>query len=408
MPGFSDGPADASPEAQAPFPPGPGWQWDIFCRVIDNLGDVGVCWRLARGLAQRGERVRLWIDEPGPLAWMAPRGARGVQWVRWETPWPTDSRPFEPGDVVVEAFGCDLPDEVLAAMAARAGGPRGAPLWLDLEYLSAQPWVARSHGLPSPQFHGPAAGLTRWFFFPGFGPGTGGLLREPGLLRERDAFARDAWLDAHGLSRRAGERVIVVFCYDDAPALAQLPAAFAQAAGAGPLAVLLTPGPAQRVGAQAGWLPGTRVHALPWLEQDDFDRLLWSADLATVRGEDSLVRAIWAGVPFLWQAYPQEDRVQAAKVEAMLDALAAPADVAQTLADAWRAWNATAPGFGPEALEGVEGGEPRDRCPAQGLCLPPLQPWQAAVRAWRSRLAAQPDLVSQLLAFASTHRAGAG
>jgi hypothetical protein len=21
--------------------------WDIFCRVIDNFGDIGVCWRLA-------------------------------------------------------------------------------------------------------------------------------------------------------------------------------------------------------------------------------------------------------------------------------------------------------------------------------------------------------------------------
>ena len=30
--------------------------WDLFCRVIDNHGDLGVCWRLARDLAARGER----------------------------------------------------------------------------------------------------------------------------------------------------------------------------------------------------------------------------------------------------------------------------------------------------------------------------------------------------------------
>jgi hypothetical protein len=98
------------------------------------------------------------------------------------------------------------------------------------------------------------------------------------------------------------------------------------------------------------------------------------------------VRAIWAGVPFLWQAYPQQDGAHVAKVEAMLEALAAPAPVAAPLAAAWRAWNGT----------------------EQAWHLPPLQPWAAAVRAWRGRLAAAPDLVSQLLAFASTHRAGAG
>lgn len=378
---------------------GAGAHWDIFCRVVDNLGDVGVCWRLARGLARRGRQVRLWIDEPGPLAWMAPVGEPGVRWARWETPWPAAACPFEPGDVVVEAFGCDLPDGVLAAMAARARTPRGAPLWLDLEYLSAEAWVTRSHGLPSPQFHGPAAGLTRWFFFPGFDPATGGLLRERRLLQARAAFSRDAWLAAHGLARRPGERVLVVFCYDAAPALGQLAQAFLAAAGPGPLAVLLTPGHAQRAAGALQWPSAARLLALPWLAQDDFDRLLWSADLATVRGEDSLVRAIWAGVPFLWQAYPQHDGAHAAKVEAMLETMAAPPTIAMPLARAWRTWNATG-GTSADAAGGAE--------PAPALLLPALPPWLAAVHAWRDRLAAQPDLVSQLLAFASTHGPGAG
>lgn len=375
--------------------------WDVFCRVVDNLGDVGVCWRLARGLARTGERVRLWIDEPGALAWMAPGGEPGVQCLRWATPWSPPEGSYEPADVVVEAFGCDLPEAVLAAMAARARQPPGAPVWLDLEYLSAEPWVARSHGLPSPQSHGPAAGLTRWFFFPGFGPGTGGLLREPGLLQERAGFDRDAWLAAHGLARRTHERVLVVFCYDPQPELARLPGAFVDVAGAGGVSVLLTPGPAQRLGARMDWPPRTRVHALPWLTQEDFDRLLWSADLATVRGEDSLVRAIWAGVPFLWQAYPQADGAHAAKVEAMLEVMAPPPGVGASLADAWRAWNGTTGAFSPMSgpFPGPAG---------TPLRLPPLAPWQATVRAWRERLAAAPDLVSQLRAFASTRQVRTG
>jgi len=58
-------------------------QWDLFCRVIDNFGDIGVCWRLAADLAGRGEAVRLWTDDAGALAWMAPQGAPGVQVCAW-------------------------------------------------------------------------------------------------------------------------------------------------------------------------------------------------------------------------------------------------------------------------------------------------------------------------------------
>ncbi|MEZ7815989.1 MAG: elongation factor P maturation arginine rhamnosyltransferase EarP, partial [Burkholderiaceae bacterium] len=45
--------------------------WDVYCKVIDNYGDVGVCWRLARNLVQRGQHVRLFIDNADALAWMA-------------------------------------------------------------------------------------------------------------------------------------------------------------------------------------------------------------------------------------------------------------------------------------------------------------------------------------------------
>ena len=38
--------------------------WDIFCTVIDNYGDIGICWRLARQLrVDDGQRVRLWVDD---------------------------------------------------------------------------------------------------------------------------------------------------------------------------------------------------------------------------------------------------------------------------------------------------------------------------------------------------------
>jgi uncharacterized repeat protein (TIGR03837 family) len=336
--------------------------WDVYCRVIDNLGDAGVCWRLAAALAARGQRVRLVIDDAAPLAFMAPDGAPDVEVLPW--PGPADS-----GDVVIEAFGCDPPPATVEAMARRGA----APVWINLEYLCAEDYVERSHGLPSPQLNGPGRGLTKWFFYPGFTARTGGLLREPDLAARRAAFDRETWLRAQGIAPRPGERIVTLFCYDN-PTVATLLQDLASA----PTLLLLTPGPAQRQVTQAP--PAVRLHALPWLTQPDFDALLWSSDLNFVRGEDSLVRAIWAGAPFVWQAYPQTDGAHAAKVHALLRRLQAPAGISA----AWLAWN----GLGA-AWPGVQALEPG---PFQHL---------------RASLLAQDGLVTQLLSFVTSRpRAG--
>jgi uncharacterized repeat protein (TIGR03837 family) len=337
-------------------------RWDIFCRVIDNFGDAGVCWRLAADLAARGCAVRLVIDDAAPLDFMAPQGARGVEVCGWPGP-------EEPGDVVIEAFGCDPPERFVAAMAAQ----QPSPVWLNLEYLSAEDYVERSHGLPSPQRNG----LTKWFFFPGFTGRTGGLLREPGLAARRAAFDRDAWLAAQGAPRRHGERVVVLFCYLN-PAIAALLQALAHE----PTLLLLTPGPAQQQVQAAP--PGVRLHRLPWLSQTDFDHLLWAGDLNFVRGEDSLVRALWAGAPFVWQIYPQQDLAHHAKLEALLRRM----DAGPEVAALWRAWN------------GIDGG--------MVSALPALAPWRQSLQAWRQGVLAQPDLASQLLAFAHDRAANPG
>lgn len=330
-------------------------RWDLFCGVVDNFGDIGVCWRLARDLAGRGETVRLWTDDASALAWMAPGGCPGVTVGTFDAP-------GDPGDVVVEAFGCDPPPVFVQAMA------RQRPLWINLEYLSAEAYVARSHGLPSPQ----ANGLTKWFFYPGFTPATGGLLREPGLLQQRAAFDRQAWLAGLGLALRPGERVVTLFCYDN-PAVPAL----LQALGDQPTLLLLTPGHAQRQ-VQGQPLPAAvRTAALPWLDQPGFDRLLWAGDINCVRGEDSLVRALWAGAPCIWQIYPQHDGVHAAKLQALLDRL----PPVPGLAALWRAWNGLAPA-----------GQPWPAWPEAGA-------WRAAALAAQAQLAAQPDLVTQLLHF---------
>jgi uncharacterized repeat protein (TIGR03837 family) len=377
----------------------PALLWDVFCRVVDNFGDVGVCWRLACNLAERGQRVRLWVDDATSLRWMAPEGHEGVEVAPWlpATVFPP------PGDVVVEAFGCDPAPSFVAAMAALASAaeadpaaPR-VPVWINLEYLSAEPYVERSHRLASPQMSGPARGLTKWFFYPGFTAATGGLLHEPALEAEQAVFDRDAWLRAHDIVLRDGERLVSLFCYPGAPvdrlvaslAADGLPALITTAPGAATGATRAAIA-ALAPGAAADGAPLIRQHALPWLAQRDFDRLLWAADLNLVRGEDSWVRAQWAGKPFVWQAYRQDDGAHAAKVDAFLALLLR--NAAPDAADMLRRWT--------HAWNGLDA--PGDVLPA--WTPPALAAASGAARAWRDQLRASPSLATRLLAFVAEKR----
>ena len=181
--------------------------WDIFCRVIDNYGDIGVCWRLARQLAaEHGKQVRLWLDDLNSLqpfypaidVTLARQQCQGVDIIHWTETVTVD----RVGEVVVEAFACELPAAYLDAMAQTAPPPG----WINLEYLTAESWAVSCHGLASPH---PSLPLTKYFFFPGFSARTGGLLREEGLLAKRER--ERAQLQKHG------GLDISLFCYDTAP-----------------------------------------------------------------------------------------------------------------------------------------------------------------------------------------------
>ena len=350
--------------------------WDIFCKVIDNHGDIGVCWRLSVQLAHRGEQVRLWVDDASALQWMAPDGGARVQVLPW-----ADQSTAEAGEAVIEAFGCELEPAYQAALAAATRTRGRQPAWLNLEYLTAEPFAQRSHTLPSPVLAGPAAGLTKYFFHPGFTPGTGGLLRENDLMQRRASFDRAGWLRRQGIELPEPARLISLFCYEP-PALDELLAQCA--AGPNPSRLRVTAGRATaavnqiveaRRRASPGWPQGSSlsISYLSLLSQTEFDHLLWVCDLNFVRGEDSLVRALWAGQPFVWQLYPQQDNAHHAKLAAFLDWLDAPA----SLRSVHRAWN----GIANDTVR---------------LDLPS---WTACARAARERLLQQPDLVSQLLRF---------
>jgi len=373
-------------------------QWDIFCKVIDNFGDIGISWRLSADLAARGHLVRLWVDDASALAWMAPEGAPGVEVRPWEQASDVSDMnalmAAAPGEALIEAFGCEIPPAFPGAWAAQA--PAAGRCWINLEYLSAEAYVERSHGLPSPVRHGPAAGSTKWFYYPGFTPRTGGLLREPGLVARLSAFETDeaeGWLLRHGLQARVAPGPaplrVSLLCYEP-PALGALLAEWAARGMAGrPVDLFVTAGrSAQAVKAALARLGGDAARSnwlnitwLPWLSQQDFDKLLWACDLNFVRGEDSVLRAVWTGKPFVWQIYPQDDAAHLPKLAVFLKQMGAP----QSLQAFHAAWNQA----------GKTLALPNAAC---------LADWQAHARAARAPLLAQDDLTSRLLQFVVKNR----
>lgn len=336
---------------------------DIFCTVVDNYGDAGVCWRLACQLAtEHGWQVRLWIDDLTPLGQLAPDYLAGPVAVR---PWPAPWLGADPADVVIEAFACEPPPAYIEAMASRAR----APVWLNLEYLSAEAWVTGSHGLPSPH---PRLPLLKHFYFPGFAAGTGGLLRERDYDARRAGFDEAAFRAEFALPPRLpGELCISLFSYPN-PALPELIEAWSGWATPQRPVRVLRPGssePARTLGCLA-------LHPLPFLPQRRYDELLWTCDLNFVRGEDSFVRAQWAAKPFVWQIYPQAEGAHLVKLEAFL--ALHPGGAA--LRPFWRAWN------GVGSLD----------WPAFAAALPGVE---APSRDWAAILAGHPDLAGGLVKF---------
>ncbi|WP_166224414.1 elongation factor P maturation arginine rhamnosyltransferase EarP [Pseudomonas atagonensis] len=330
-------------------------RWDIFCTVVDNFGDIGVTWRLARQLvAEHSLAVRLWVDDLRAFERLCPEididAAQQFQQGVDVRHWPGEWLPTEAGDVVIAAFACQLPGAYMDAMAAR----EKPLLWMNLDYLSAEDWVTGCHGLPSVKYKS----VQKFFFFPGFQPGTGGLLRERGLLEQCRQFQQDLqaqrqFLQGLGIDRAPEAQLVSLFAYENAGLASWLKVLSADAQ---PTHLLVPEG--RILGDVARWLgvesltvgaihvrQSLTVQVLPFVRQDQYDRLLWCCDFNAVRGEDSFVRAQWAGRPMLWHIYQQDEDIHLDKLDAFLALYTKGLSpgAAEAMNGLWRAWSAGQP-----------------------------------------------------------------
>lgn len=327
--------------------------WHVFCKVIDNFGDIGVCWRLAQQLTQSQQKqVTLWVDDLDSFKAICPEinpqlALQKIQNVSvgwWQEPF-QQAQVLTQADVVIEAFACELPEAVLTVM--KASKPQ--PVWLNLEYLSAEDWVEDFHAKPSP-----VHGMMKYFFFPGFTQRTGGLLWQAELLDlprlMHSTEAKQGLLNELGVSLELtqADLLISLFAYENPQVIGLLEALY-QADAKTHLLV-----PQGRISTEVSqWLQqpliagksitkgNVTIAALPFMAQSTYDRLLAACDINFVRGEESFVRAQMLGLPMLWHIYQQEDDAHLVKLEAYLARYLAkaPAALATELQAAFLAWN---------------------------------------------------------------------
>ncbi len=288
---------------------------------MDNYGDAGVCWRLARSLSKRDDiRIRLFCDDLKVLDKIAHGDAvkTGATMGIEVLPWSSMDDVGDVGDVVIEAFACKIPETYIDAMRQVADTGSAKPLWINLEYLTAEPWADEMHLMPSPQNNH----LNKYFYFPGFTEKTGGLtLGDWDEVTAQAAPASLAPFWDEGLDGRSGMRRISIFNYSHAPLEKWLRSLASTAKSNGELIDIYVCANQSISNELIESLEDSplRFIQLPFIPQEDYDWLLSRCDLNLVRGEDSFVRAQWAGKPFIWDIYPQSDRAHEIKLDAFLD-----------------------------------------------------------------------------------------
>lgn len=313
---------------------------DIFCQVIDNFGDVGVVYRLANQLKGR-YKIRVFIDCLRELVLLNPRVnmekdiqlVEGIEFItydylkkKWES--------INPHEIIIEAFGCEIHQGYYTK------AKENSRLLINLEYLSSEEWTLGFHGVES--LIG-AKTLKKFFYIPGLLSGSGGVLFDREKLermknispQERERLL-DYYLKNFPRELREGKKIGTVFSYEKN--FEKLLETLSCQEGE---TILLLMGEKTQNSVREilkkireerfeGELEERNniiryknifIECYPFIPQEEYDELILLTDFNFVRGEDSFVRAVLSGVPFLWHIYFQEEGVHMEKLRGFLLAL---------------------------------------------------------------------------------------
>lgn len=314
----------------------------VLCRVVDNFGDIGFCWRLSRSLLEVCPEIslRLVVSDLASFSALDNRidasksvqSVSGIEVFDWNDA-ERCKKAFgeKPPRVVLECFQCGRPDWLEEILFY--GEREDIAHIINVEYLTAEDWADEFHCLKSATR---SKFVKKVNFMPGFSKKTGGLVLDKSFMQslsERE-YAKSLLQKEANIEVNDDDFNVVVFSYerDFTPvvrALSALAENLAKKKGKR-VRVFLTEGKSRKsfLGAIEKEVAEKKETApflltkLPFLTQSTWDALLTLCDFNFVRGEDSMARACLCGVPFVWHAYPQEAQWQTVKVNALMKKMA--------------------------------------------------------------------------------------
>ena len=258
----------------------------VLCKVVDNYGDIGVCWRMCRRLKKIAPQntISLVVDNFDTFGKIEPRvnqqnviasGAwqsiqiEGIDIYNWHDDY-NCHKIFSANDgerlsIILECFQCGRPDWMEKILFEEKLQRTVQIIMID--YLTAEKYAEDFHCLKSLTR---SAKVQKVNFMPGFTDKTGGLIID------------DEWSQLPEWNENGP---VLVFTY--------------------------TMG--------KGLLENGKLKPLPFMPQPEWDKMMKQCSALIIRGEESMSRACLSGIPFIWQAYPQSEEYQLVKVKALLE-----------------------------------------------------------------------------------------
>ena len=282
---------------------------DIFCEVIDNYGDVGVAYRLARELKRiyPNKELRFIINQTEELNLIKKNDDIDDIIV---IDYKDVHKIGQPADLVIETFACNIP-EIYMNKALKT-----SKLMINLEYFSSEDWVDDFHLQES--FLG--GNLKKYFFIPGLSEKSGGIILDKEFLDRKNKVQenREYYLKQFNIDEKY-DLIISVFSYEKnfdnfLKTLQKLDKKV--------LLLLLSEKTQKnfiKYFDNNDYYDKIKAVKLPFFTYDKYEELLALCDINLVRGEDSFVRALLLGKPFLWHIYPQDENTHIIKLESFLE-----------------------------------------------------------------------------------------
>ena len=279
---------------------------DIFCEVIDNYGDVGVAYRLAREFKRiyPNKQLRFIISKTEELDLI--KKAEDITIIAYKN----IDKIETPADLVIETFACNIPETYMNKAL------KTSKLIINLEYFSSENWVDDFHLQES--FLG--GNLKKYFFIPGLSEKSGGIILDKEFLDRKNKVQenKEYYLKQFNINENY-DLIISVFSYEKnfdnfLETLQKLDKKV--------LLLLLSEKTQKnfiKYFDNNDYYDKIKAVKLPFFTYDKYEELLALCDINLVRGEDSFVRALLLAKPFLWHIYPQDENAHIIKLESFLE-----------------------------------------------------------------------------------------